>query len=82
MKRALLYAVVFGPGLLLLAAGVPSDYSGANGSALLAKADFENGRADGWRPRDPTFWRVAEAEGKAADGQPIGLEPKAFMRRE
>jgi hypothetical protein len=75
MRRALLCTVVFWPGLLLLATGVPSDYSGADEFALLAKVDFENGRADGWRPRDPAHWRIAGTEGNkfyelTAPGEP------------
>jgi hypothetical protein len=29
----------------------------------LLRADFENGLADGWRPNDPSHWRVVELDG-------------------
>jgi hypothetical protein len=27
---------------------------------LLLSSDFENGRADGWRPNDPSHWRIVD----------------------
>ncbi len=33
---------------------------------LLARADFESGRADGWNPRDPAHWRVMGMPGERA----------------
>jgi hypothetical protein len=30
---------------------------------LLFRADFENGRADGWRPNNAAHWRVAKLDG-------------------
>jgi hypothetical protein len=33
---------------------------------LLFSSDFENGRAEGWRPNDPGHWKVVDIEGSKA----------------
>lgn len=38
----------------------------AGGAALLMSCDFEAGTADGWEPREPGHWRVAEVGGTKA----------------
>jgi hypothetical protein len=59
-KKFIAYAAL---GLLLAAGvtrGTPQEFPGL---VLLAKCDFESGTADGWRPDDPSRWRVAAKEG-------------------
>jgi hypothetical protein len=36
--------------------------AGVRGLPLLFSADFENGRADGWRPNNPDHWRVVSMD--------------------
>jgi hypothetical protein len=49
-------------GLVAVAAFVLGE-AGENGLSLLISSDFENGRADGWRPNDPGHWRVVNQDG-------------------
>lgn len=38
----------------------------AGDASLLMSSDFEAGTADGWRPKDPGHWRVADVGGSKA----------------
>jgi len=63
MRKSRSSRIIAGLSLLLIAAGAVSLGSGFGPFPLLARFDFENGRADGWRPRDPAHWRVAGTGG-------------------
>lgn len=59
----------------LAAAGVPLQGPRVPGPVLLARSDFETGRAQGWQPNDPSHWRVAKKDGEmvyelTAPGEP------------
>jgi hypothetical protein len=46
-----------------------------SGLSLLAECDFENGSAEGWKPNDPSHWRVVNDDGSmvyelTAPGEP------------
>lgn len=54
--------------VLVLFSGVslsalPSASEKASKLPLLLSSDFENGRADGWRPNDPGHWRIVSLDG-------------------
>jgi hypothetical protein len=53
-------------GFLLVFGGKSGSSQEIPGLILLAKCDFENGKADGWRPDDFSLWRVAAREGSMA----------------
>jgi hypothetical protein len=50
----------------LIAWGPSAPKQDASGLPLLAACDFEQGTAQGWRPSDPSHWRVVEKEGNSA----------------
>jgi len=54
-------AVIIG-GIILLAVLVSATIFGRDDLPLLAKGDFENGRADGWLPKDAAHWRVVKKD--------------------
>jgi hypothetical protein len=60
IKKALLLAPLVA---IVFAPVAPSLYQDLPGLALLAKSNFESGRADGWRPNDPAHWRVVSKDG-------------------
>ena len=47
---------------LLAAAGVPLRGPGEPGLVLLGRSGFETGRAAGWKPNDPSHWRVVKKD--------------------
>ena len=55
-KKVLMAAI---GGLILGALAAASAQSPTN-LPILARYDFENGKADGWQPKDPSHWRVAK----------------------
>jgi hypothetical protein len=52
---------------MAFSAGMSSTFqatrAGISELPLLIASDFENGRADGWRPNDPGHWRVVDKNG-------------------
>ena len=61
--RLLAFAVALPALAVLLCACAREDGAGR---ALLMSCDFENGTADGWEPKEPGHWRVAEVGGTKA----------------
>ncbi|MCX6562015.1 MAG: hypothetical protein NTU60_00265 [Candidatus Aminicenantes bacterium] len=53
-------------GLVLGALFVRASIQGPPGLPLLAQYDFENGKTDGWLPKDPGHWRVVKKDGSMA----------------
>ena len=49
--------------LILAAAALPAPADDASRLPLLARCDFENGSAVGWRPNTPSHWRVIAKDG-------------------
>jgi hypothetical protein len=50
-------------GLLAVGAGLAITHPAEDKLPLMFSADFENGRADGWRPNNPGHWRVVKMDG-------------------
>jgi hypothetical protein len=55
-------AVFLAGAAILLWTGIPQE-RGARPLPVLASADFESGRAEGWRPNDPARWSVVPMGG-------------------
>lgn len=76
MKHKLLISLNFLI-LLWLAAGFPVSGRGRPDLPLLREWDFEDGSSAGWRPNDPTHWRVVEKGGtKVYELQAVGTQGK------
>jgi hypothetical protein len=45
---------------------VPASRPEAGRQALLLTSDFENGRAEGWRPNTPDHWQIVDLDGSRA----------------
>jgi hypothetical protein len=60
IKKALLPAPLV---VVLFLSAAPSLRQDLPGLTLLAKSDFESGRAVGWRPNDAAHWRVVTKDG-------------------
>ena len=60
-KRRRTVAVV--GGIVLGALSMSASIQSPQGLPLLARCDFENGRADGWQANDPDHWRIVKKDG-------------------